>query len=114
MSNMQARAEIKAASIERMKSLSFGDPVTNICAGENNPRRHSFFVAYKVNSRKNRWGITHREHSVNCTDKKGKFWDACVDTTHPGHLDAETCARLFEPVWQAEYGTIKTEIGGTS
>lgn len=91
-------------SIARMKALSFGDPVTNVCAGDRNPQMHAYFVAYKVTAHKNKFGLTHRSHLAKCTDKKGKFWDTYIDVIHPGHLDAETRTRLFAPVWQAQYG----------
>lgn len=91
-------------SVARMKSLNFGDPVTNVCAGDKNPMLHSFFVAYKVESRTNRYGVTHRSHWAKCTDKKGSFWNIGIDVIHPGHLSSEDRTRLFAPVWQAIYG----------
>lgn len=95
---------IREESIARMKALAFGDPVTNICAGDRNPQLHSYFVGCVVDSRKNRYGLVHKSHWAKCTDKKGKFWKTCIDVIHPGHLDAETRERLFAPVWQANYG----------
>lgn len=91
-------------SIARMKTLTAGEPVTNICAGEKNPHLHAFFVAYVVDSRKNRYGLVHKSHWAKCTDKKGEFWKTGIDVIYPGTLDVETRERLFAPVWQANYG----------
>jgi hypothetical protein len=99
---------IHEESIARMKALTFGEPVTNICAGENNPHLHSFFVAYVVDSRRNRWGLVHKSHWAKCTDKKGSFWKTGIDVIHPGTLDAETRTRLFAPVWEKNYGAPPT------
>ncbi|MDQ0035048.1 hypothetical protein J2W30_002813 [Variovorax boronicumulans] len=99
-----ARA-LRDASIARMRALSFGDPVTNVCAGENNPGLHAFFVAYEVKSHKNGYGLTHKSHWAKCTDKKGKFWNTDIDVVYPGHLDAATRSELFSPVWESLYGT---------
>jgi len=103
MGNMQARLDIKEASKKRMKGISFGDAVTNICAGEGNPHKHAYFVEYIVKSRVNRYGINHNEYLAKCTDKKRRFWNTCIDVIHPGHLDSEKCTQLFSPVWDAEY-----------
>ncbi len=104
MGNMQARLDILNESKKRMKSLSFGDPVTNVCAGDGNPQKHAYFVEYKMKSRSNRYGIIHKEYSARCTDKKGKFWDAGIETLHIGHLDSDKSKELFDPFWQAQYG----------
>lgn len=95
---------LRDASIARMQALSLGDPVTNVCAGENNPGLHAFFVAYQVKSHKNRYGLVHKSHWAKCTDKKGKFWDTDINVVHPGHLDATIRAELFAPVWESLYG----------
>ncbi|MES2942943.1 MAG: hypothetical protein V4772_08765 [Pseudomonadota bacterium] len=105
---MTDRETIHEASIERMKALTFGDPVTNICAGDSNPSLHCFFVAYEVKANTNKYGITHRSHWAKCTDKKGKFWNTGFEVVYPGHLDAETRTKLFTPVWESQYG--KKEI----
>ncbi|MDQ0068321.1 hypothetical protein J2W34_000095 [Variovorax boronicumulans] len=95
---------LRDASIVRMRTLSLGDPVTNVCAGENNPSLHAFFVAYQVKSRKNRYGLVHKSHWAKCTDKKGKFWDTDINVVYPGHLDAPIRSELFAPVWESLYG----------
>lgn len=103
---------LRDASIVRMRALSLGDPVTNVCAGESNPGLHAFFVAYQVKSRKNKYGLTHKSHWAKCTDKKGKFWDTDIDVVYPGHLDAATRSELFAPVWEALYGNKNVAIRG--
>lgn len=102
---MESKLSLRDASIARMRALTFGDPVTNVCAGENNPSLHAFFVAYEIKSHKNRYGLVHRSHWAKCTDRKGKFWNADIDVVYPGHLDATTRSELFDPVWQALFGT---------
>jgi hypothetical protein len=91
--SVSARAEIHKAAVERMRTIRFGDEVTNVCAGEQNPQRHSYFVRYKTNSR-----------TAECTDKNGKFWETYIDVIFPGHLDAAVCAELCAPIWEAEHG----------
>ncbi len=88
----------------RIKSLSFGDKVTNVCAGENNPHRLGTFVKVKTYSRKSRYGITHKQRFVVCTNGCGKFWETVPKVIFPGHLDKEESSRLFRPIWEAEYG----------
>jgi len=100
----RAAPTLHEASVARMQALQFGEPVTNICAGDKNPHLHAFFVAYVVDSYTNRYGVVHRSHYAKCTDKKGRSWKTQIDVIYPGHLDAETRAALFEPVWQATYG----------
>jgi len=102
--NLEERVRILEESKKRMKTISFGDPVTNICAGDGNPTKHSYFVAYKINSRKNSYGINHKEYLARCTDKKGKFWETGIDVIYPGHLSAGECEKLWTPVWEAKYG----------
>jgi hypothetical protein len=101
---MSAKLKILQESIERVKAIDFGEPITNVCAGESNPHRHSFFVKFKIKRRTNGFGVVHKQHLVRCTDKKGKFWDTYIDVIYPGHLPYDECLKLFEPVWQAEYG----------
>jgi len=91
MGDFEERVKQWEAAKVRMKALKFGDPVTNICAGEKNPTRLSFYVSHT-----NKW--------ARCTDKKGKFWETGIEVIHPGHLDTETSAALFAPVWQARFG----------
>lgn len=91
MGNFEERVKQRAEAVARMTALAFGDPVTNVCAGEKNPHRHSFVVS-------------HGKTWVKCTDKKGEFWETGIEVIYPGHLDSETCERLFAPIWQAKYG----------
>ena len=97
-----------------MKELSFGDPVTNICAGDINPRRHSYFVEHVKKSCKTVGGFPYTEHLAKCTDRKGKFWQTEIDVIYPGHLDYEECQRLFAPVWEAQYGDFTKREANTS
>ncbi len=93
MPNMQKIIEIKGASQKRIRAISFGDKITNVCAGENNPMRHCYFVRYKAGP-----------HVVECTDKGGKFGDYGADVIYAGHLPYSESSELFKPVWEAEYG----------
>ena len=76
--------------------VKFGDPITNVCAGDTNPHRHSYFVRRKKNT-------------IECTDKKGRFWETYSEVIFPGHLDYAKCQELFEPMWQMKYGEWKAE-----
>lgn len=98
------RSELLEESKKRVGNMQFGEPVTNVCAGEGNPTRHSYFVSLDVKSRKNRFGITHRDYSARCTDKKGKFWNTDIKVIFPGHLSAERCAELFAPIHKVQFG----------
>lgn len=84
---------ILSESKKRMRGIKFGDPVTNICASDSNPRRLSYFIRRTGKKRQ----------YAQCTDKKGKFWETGIDVIYPGHIDLEKCKELFAPVWKAEY-----------
>jgi len=88
------RSDIHKASKVRVKQIKFGEPVTNICAGEGNPMRHCYFVEYIRNN---------GQHLAKCTDKKGKFWGIDFNAIHKLHLSADKCKELWEPVWQAYF-----------
>lgn len=90
MNKLRARLDIKAEAKKRMKSMVFGDRVTNICAGDRNPMLHCYFVK-------------NRKDTAQCTDKKGHFWDIDIKVIYPGHLDEDVRRELFEPVWQSEH-----------
>lgn len=92
MGNLNKRAKIKAESKERMARLTFGGPVTNICAGEKNPMRLCLFVRYKA-----------RQHVAECTDGKGRFADFDADVIVAGHLPAWEAKELYRPVWEANF-----------
>jgi hypothetical protein len=98
MGDMYARKAIHDAAIKRVNKIEFGDPITNICAGENNPIRLGYFV--KSNRR-----------NVTSTDKKGRFSDIGIEVIYPGHLDMDECKRLFHAVWESEYGENKPKAG---
>lgn len=102
--NISERKRLNDAAIERVKAIQFGEPVTNICAGECNPLRHGYFVQMKTTHHKNGFGITSSERLARCTDRKGKFWDTGIDVIYPGHLPHAECAALFAPVHAAMYG----------
>ncbi|HAD32182.1 MAG TPA: hypothetical protein DCE77_11455 [Methylophaga sp.] len=95
---MSEMLEIKKIAKGRMKGISFGDPVTNVCAGELNPLRHCFFVDYK-----------DRKHIAVCTDGKGKFADFDANVIYGGHLSYDESVRIFKPIWKAQYGRKKLE-----
>lgn len=98
-------SDLHEASVARMRALTFGDPVTNVCAGANNPLRHAWFVAYETPVRKNGYGVPMTDHWARCTDKCGAFWRVGIDVVHPGHLDDSAASELFQPVWQKRYGS---------
>lgn len=83
----------------RVTALSFGDPVTNICAGEDNPLRHAYFVKTK--------GVF-----VQVTDKKGRFAYFGREVIYPGHIPKDEAKRLFEPIWQARFGRYSVSASG--
>jgi hypothetical protein len=85
------RMTIRRDAVERMKTLSFGDPVSNVCAGEGNPMVHCYFVRIKGKF-------------ACCTDRHGHFWDIGIEVVYPGHLNKADRARLFAPFWEAQFG----------
>jgi hypothetical protein len=92
MGNMKAMSEIRKEAKKRVGLLTFGDAITNICAGEKNQHRHAYFVR-------------RRKDTVECTDKKGNFWETFNDVIYPEHLEYGKCEELFQPVWEAQYGS---------
>lgn len=110
MSEFNAHIDMMNRSIKRMRQLSFGDPVTNICAGKDNPLRLGQFVEYITKSRRNRFGIVHTDRFARIRCSNGKFVDTGIDVIYPGHLSESECAELFAPVWQAKFGK-SAEIG---
>lgn len=109
---MADKQEIHAEAIKRMGGLSFGDPVTNVCAGSGNPQRHAYFVEHVRKSKKTCGGFPYTEHYAKCTDRKGKLWNTGIKVIYPGHLSAEECTRLFTPIWESEYGRLGSAAGG--
>lgn len=85
--------------------MEFGEPVTNVCAGDGNPTRQGYFVSLDVKSRKNGSGITHREYTARLTDKKGKFWNVGIKVIFPGHLSDEESRDIYAPIHGAEFGS---------
>ncbi len=94
--------ELFEDSKNRMETLTKGDQVSNICAGDLG--RHLTFIDYVIKSRKNRYGITHREHSAKCRYLNGQTGLFDIEVIHKGKLSKEECQELFGPVWQAMYG----------
>lgn len=92
MTDIAARRKILDESRKRVRALVFGEPVTNVCAGEINPWRHSYFVKCKGDN-------------VQLTDRRGKFGNFGCEVIYAGHLSSEECMDRFEPFWQAQFGT---------
>ncbi len=102
MNKLEQRIAILDESKNRMETLTKGDQVTNICAGDLG--RYLTFIEYVIKSRKNRYGITHREHFAKCRTNNGKTGLFDITVIHKGNLSKEECCELFEPVWQSQYG----------
>lgn len=100
---MHERIAVKSAAIERIKAMEFGNEITNVCAGDGNPRRHAYFCEHVIKKSKNRFKTEFTENFVKCTDRKGNFWNTDIEVIFKGHLDAEKCKELFEPIWAAHY-----------
>lgn len=82
------RIEQSKLADKRLKGITFGDPITNVCAGEF--WRHGYFVRRKGKN-------------VQVTNGKGKFGDFEKDVIFKGHLSKEECERLFTPIWEAHF-----------
>jgi len=78
--------------------MKFGDEITNVCAGDKNPRRHSYYVCAS-------------KRNVKCTNKEGEFWETSKEVIFAGHLSYEECEKLYEPIWQQQYGKLKEREG---
>ncbi len=102
MSNLEQRLFILEESKKRMETLTQGDQVSNICAGDLG--RYLTFIDYVIKKKKNRYGITHREYSAKCRFSNGRTGLFGIEVIHKGNLSKEKCQELFEPVWQATYG----------
>lgn len=103
MDKLQARLDHLKDSKQRINALEFGDPVTNVCAGDGNPHRHAYFVEKKYQTRDNRWGVRHTDYYAKCTDRKGNFWNAGIEVLFPGHLDKNECSELWKPIHEMNY-----------
>jgi hypothetical protein len=95
MGDFEARCRIKKEAIKRVVRLRFGQPVTNVCAGDRNPMRHSYFVKVDGNY-------------VEVTDKDGAFSTFGVEVIYPGHLSIEKADELYKPFWEAQFGSRPT------
>lgn len=82
------------ADIARMQALKPGDPVTNICAGDENPHRHATFICCEIVRCENKYGIAMTSHFAQCSDGK-RTWRTGIEVIYPGHLDMPTCEALF-------------------
>lgn len=100
---MHERIAVKSAAKERIKTMEFGDEITNVCAGEENPRRHAYFCQKVTKNTQSAFGLGHTQYFVKCTDKKGNFWNTDIEVIFKGHLDSEKCKELFKPIWAAHY-----------
>jgi hypothetical protein len=89
------RCRIKDESRKRVLDLKFGQPVTNVCAGDGNPMRHAYFV--KVDG-----------DYAQVTDKEGCFSHYANEVIYPGHLSIKKSKELYEPYWQAQFGSRPT------
>lgn len=96
--------EIKDSAAKRVSGIKFGETVTNVCAGESNPRRVGLFVKKVIKTNKNRFGVTSIDLVVRVTDGKGKFWDVGSEVIFPGEIPYEECVRIFSPIWDAMHG----------
>jgi len=70
--------------------VKFGDKITNVCASENNPMLHSYYVRRSKND-------------IKCTDRKGNFWDVSKQVIFLGHLPYNECEKLYKPIWKKQY-----------
>ena len=91
--SIKKRREIKAQAKRRARRMYFGQPVTNVCAGKENPMRHCYFVRYKP----------HR-HEVEVTDRKGKFAWIDANVIFASHLHDYEAQEFFSPIWEAYFG----------
>jgi hypothetical protein len=91
MADFEARVRLKNEARKRARAFVFGEPVTNVCAGEGNTLRHAFFVKKKGDY-------------VEVTDKQGKFCNFGVEVMFAGHLPIEEAEKLFRPFHEAQYG----------
>lgn len=104
--SLEARHRYLLESKRRVGALHFGDPVTNICAGDQ--CRNMYFVELVTKSHKNRAGIRHNSYFARCRDSSGRFHNTDIKVIYPGHLSESECKKLFEPVWEMEHGTKNT------
>ncbi len=102
MKKLEQRVAILEESKDRMKALTKGAHVSNICAGDLG--RHLIFIDYVIKSKKNRYGITQKAHLAKCRTSSGETRVFDINIIHSGKLSGEKCSELFEPVWQAQYG----------
>lgn len=100
---------IRDEAIKRIGLMSFGDEVTNVCAGAGNPTRYGYFVEHVRLNKKTFGGFPYTEHWAKCTDRKGKFWKTDIKVVYPGRIDDDECKRLFAPIWESEFGNVQTQ-----
>ena len=98
MDKLSQRKNMMDEAKKRVKSINFGDPITNICAGDTNPTRLSYFVEFVTDSYRNKYGITHNNYYAKCTNGKGKFWNVGIEVIYPGHIDYKTASKMFMPI----------------
>ncbi len=75
--------------------MKFGDPIVNTCAGEKNPRKYGYFVRRVYHS-----GRMNPGKYIECTDKKGNFWQIVAQYIEPAQtrLHESDCALCDDPL----------------
>ncbi len=89
---------------DRVILISIGSPVTNICTSESSPLHHMKFAGIKTTSYKNKYDVRHTSNFAKCQSKDRKMHSFGLEVIYEGHLDADRCKELWEPVWQCLYG----------
>jgi len=101
--SLEARLKIHEEAKARMLTIGSNQPVTNVCAGENNPHRHSYFQKLVIKQHKNKHGIVFTDYYARCHLRDGKGWNTDIKVIFPGHLSIEESRKIFHPIWEAEY-----------
>ena len=102
--------EIHKESVKRMSRIKVGEMVTNICASSDNPIKYTIFVRHEVIKNTNKHGLFFEDHKAKTTDANGTFFNIDIDVIYPGVLCKEECEKLYQPIWEAEYGTENSTI----
>lgn len=101
---MQDKFDQLQNAIQRIKSIQFGEQVTNVCASIDNPRKYSLFSHYVLQQKRNRFGTINNYHYAKCTDGKGNFWLTDALVVFKGRLPDEECKKLYEEIRAIEDG----------
>lgn len=100
MDKMKAKLDLLNQAKKRMKSLCFGDSLTNVSLCYDNPRRHLYFVELKTK----RLPDDSTQYCAKCTDRNGKFWETDINVMFPGHLERKECVNIYGPIHDAYFG----------